>query len=211
METSARHNGFTLIELVVALAVLGILVAIGLPSFNAAIANSRISSQYNDTIGALFIARSEAVKSSGNITVCARTDNQAETCKQGGGDWSDGIVVFQDNFPVAADGDVVIGDEDEVLYLEPALSGDNTLTFAGSLNNSAADSDPYSFLTYTPNGSTNWRGAALTLCDDRGATEARAINIVLTGDIRRGRPAPNGDVPIDAFNNPVVCPTTVSE
>jgi len=64
METSARHNGFTLIELVVALAVLGILVAIGLPSFNAAIANSRISSQYNDTIGALFIARSEAVKSS---------------------------------------------------------------------------------------------------------------------------------------------------
>lgn len=203
MEISARHSGFTLIELVVALAILGILVAIGLPSFSSAIANSRISTQYNDTVGALFIARSEAVKSSGRITVCARPVSQAQACKQAGGNWSHGIVVFQDNVPVAAPDDVTIGTEDRVLYLEPALSGDNTLSFEGSLT----DPTSYSFFTYHPNGSTNWRGATFTLCDDRGVSTARAINIVLTGDIRRGRTPSGGSAPIDTFGLPVTCTT----
>ena len=206
MNTLARQRGFTLIELVIALAIFGILVGIGLPSFSAAIANSRISSQYNDTIGALFIARSEAVKGSSRVTVCARSVNQEQTCKQAGGDWSHGVVVFQDNVPVATGGSVVIGEEDEVLYLEPELSGDNTLVFSGSLNNTASDASPYSYVTYNPNGSTNWRGASFTLCDKRGPSEARAINIVITGDIRRGRAGQNENVPTDTFGVPVNCP-----
>ena len=205
MDKSAQHDGFTLVELVVALAIFGILIAIGLPSFSSAVANSRISTQYNDTIGALFIARSEAVKGSGRVTVCARSESQNNTCKQGGGDWSHGLVVFQDNAPLAADGDVVIGANDTILYLEPELSGGNTLNFKGSTNNTAGSANPYSYITYSPNGSTNWRGAALTLCDDRGQSEARAINIVITGDIRRGRAPTNGTVPLDTFNVAVTC------
>ena len=180
-------------------------MAIGLPSFSAAIANSRISAQYNDTLGALFIARSEAVKGSGRVTVCARGAGQTPSCKQGGGDWSDGIVVFQDNAPVASDGDVVIGTEDSVVYLEPALSGDNTLSVRGSANNTAAGANAYSFVTYNPNGSTNWRGVAFTLCDDRGAEFGRAINIVITGDIRRGRTPPGASAPLDTFGLPISC------
>ena len=72
MEKSASQGGLTLIELIVALAVFGLLIGVGLPSFNSAISNSRITTQTNNAISSLFIARSEAVKSSANVTVCAR-------------------------------------------------------------------------------------------------------------------------------------------
>ena len=63
------NQGFTLIELLVAVAVCGILLGIGVPSFADAIKESRISSQYNTLVGSLYLARSEAVKGSSEVTV----------------------------------------------------------------------------------------------------------------------------------------------
>lgn len=206
MEKPAQHSGFTLIELVVALAVFGLLIGIGLPSFQSAIANSRISTQNNDAIGALFIARSEAVKASVNVTVCARAENQTRTCKPASGDWSDGALVFIDRTPIASAGIVAVGAEDTIIHAEPALTGDNTLLVSGSLDNTSGSQVSTPFITYNPNGSTNWRGASLTLCDDRGPSLARAINIVITGDIRRGRTPNGGSAPLDTFGNPATCP-----
>ncbi len=206
MEKLRTNRGFTLIELVVAVAIFGLLIAVGLPSFSSAISNSRISSQYNNTIGAFFIARSEAVKASANVTVCARSHDQSQTCKQNGGDWSDGIVVFQDNDPVSSDGDIIIGAEDTILHVEPELTGENTLITYGSTDNTAAQAEARSYVVYNPNGSTNWRGVSAILCDDRGATMSRAMNIVITGDIRRGRIPENGDTPLDTFGLEATCP-----
>jgi len=110
------------------------------------------------------------------------------------------------NAPAVSDGNVTIGSNDEVLYVEPALSGDNTLSLRGSSNNTAAEARSRSFVTYKPNGSTNWRGVALTLCDSEGVSDPRAINIVLTGDIRRGREPSNGSNALDTFGVPVHCP-----
>lgn len=57
-----RLRGFTLVELMVALAVLAILLAIGVPSFRQLIETNRAASQVNELIGALHTARSEAVR-----------------------------------------------------------------------------------------------------------------------------------------------------
>jgi len=206
MEKTAQNRGFTLIELVIGIAIFGILVAVGLPSFTSAIQNSRISSQYNNTIGAFFIARSEAVKTSGNVTVCARLEDQSQGCKQGGGDWSHGIIVFVDDLPVVDDTTIVIGSEDTVIHVEPKLTGDNTLMAYGATDNTAATSEARSYVTYNPNGSTNWRGASLILCDSRYEEYARAMNIVITGDIRRGRKPNVTSAPLDTFGVPAVCP-----
>jgi len=206
MENRIQQQGFTLIELIVTVAIFGILLGLAAPSFTSAVANSQISAQYNDTIGAFFIARSEAVKSSGNITVCARKEDQSKTCKTSGGDWSHGLLVYVDNAPLTRSDSVVIGSEDELLHVEPPAKGESTITAIGSTNNTHTNAAPRPYVTYNPNGSTNWRGVTLTVCDERGPTSARAMNIVITGDIRRGRSLADSDTPRDTFNRGVTCP-----
>ena len=84
-------KGFTLVELMVTLSVLMILMSVGVPSFIAAMKNSRLSGDYSELFGALILARSEAVKQSSFVSVCARASDNA--C---GNDWSNGWIVFAD-------------------------------------------------------------------------------------------------------------------
>lgn len=62
-------KGFTLIELMVSIVVLGILVAVAIPSFTEIIRNNRLTTQANDGLGLLLYARSEAIKRREDMTV----------------------------------------------------------------------------------------------------------------------------------------------
>ena len=66
-----RHAGFTLVELMVTVAVIGILAVFAVPSMTAMIANSRLQSASGELIAALQAARSEAVRRNGRIIACA--------------------------------------------------------------------------------------------------------------------------------------------
>ena len=55
-------RGFTLLELMVAIAVLAILATVGVPSFRDLIQNNRVTTQTNELVTALSFARTEAVK-----------------------------------------------------------------------------------------------------------------------------------------------------
>lgn len=84
-------NGFSLIELMVAVAIAAILLGIAVPSFNNMLADNRLATQTNDVIGAVLFARSEAIRRNQTITFC-RTDSAAANTCAAGANWTDWIV-----------------------------------------------------------------------------------------------------------------------
>ena len=68
------QRGFTIIELMMTVTVLALLLGIAVPSFMETVRNNRIISQNNELISSLNLARSEALKRSGSVSVCASAD-----------------------------------------------------------------------------------------------------------------------------------------
>jgi type IV fimbrial biogenesis protein FimT len=115
----AQH-GFTLLELMTALGVVAVLVAIATPSFRQFAANSRTVASANSLVNALAVARSEALRQSTPVAVCASTDGQ--TCS-GSTVWTTGWIVFKDNSGTAG----VLDSTDVLLQSWPAPGGGVTV------------------------------------------------------------------------------------
>lgn len=84
-----QARGFSLIELMVALSVLGIVTAIAVPSFNEAKLSMSLRSNANNLVASIQLARSEAIKSNSTVRLCA-SDN-GTSCQ---GAWQDGWIVL---------------------------------------------------------------------------------------------------------------------
>jgi type IV fimbrial biogenesis protein FimT len=70
MHNQPEYNtGFTLIELMVTIAIAGILVGIAIPSFTSLIISNRLTTSANELVTALNFARSEAIKRGQQVTV----------------------------------------------------------------------------------------------------------------------------------------------
>lgn len=84
-----RQRGFTMLELMVTIAVLAIIMGMAAPSFRNMMLSNSLSAAGNEVIAALQLARMEAVRRRGNVEVCPTTDG--EEC--GGDDWARFIVI----------------------------------------------------------------------------------------------------------------------
>lgn len=87
-------QGFTLVELIVTLAVAAILMGTAVPSFTSLMNSNRLATQANDLLGAVMIARSEAIRLNRRVILCS--SNDGATCASEAARWS-GWLVFVDN------------------------------------------------------------------------------------------------------------------
>jgi type IV fimbrial biogenesis protein FimT len=86
-----RLRGFTLIELMVTLAVMAILLMIAVPSFQDATLSSKLSSYANSLVSSAHLARGEAIKRNSPVTLCVATSDTSTDCGTGG--WEQGWIV----------------------------------------------------------------------------------------------------------------------
>ena len=85
---STRNRGFTLIEMMVTVAIMAIVATIAAPSFVDMIRNNRVTTAANDVLSAMQLARSEAIRQRRPITVCAGSEACTDST-----DWSGGWIV----------------------------------------------------------------------------------------------------------------------
>lgn len=92
MTKTTPHNtatGFTLIELMVTLAVAGILLAVGIPSYRSLTVGNHLSTVSNQLVSSLQVARMEAIKRNGLVQFCGDAGNGTGTlgsaCDAGAG------------------------------------------------------------------------------------------------------------------------------
>jgi type IV fimbrial biogenesis protein FimT len=87
---SVPCRGFTLIELMVTIAIMAILLMIAVPSFSNATLGSKLSAYANSLAASAHLARSEAIKRNAPVELCVSSNGTS--CATSGG-WEQGWIV----------------------------------------------------------------------------------------------------------------------
>ena len=93
-------QGFTLVELMITVAIMVIIATIGVPSFNSIINTNRLQGPANEVLAAMNFARAEAVRRNNTVIVC-KANTAFSACSTGTSDWP-GLLVMETNAAGAA-------------------------------------------------------------------------------------------------------------
>lgn len=153
---------FTLIELMVGIAVAAILITVGIPGFRDLILDNRMAAQINSLVADLSYARSEAVKRNSAVTVCKR--NTAGTACADTGNWHNGWIVWAESTGT-------------VLRVRDALPAGTTIPSPARKNK----------IRFNSHGFSPGSNDTFIFCDSRGYTKARGLVLSNTGRLRTTR------------------------
>ncbi len=171
-----QTRGFTLLELLVSIAVIGIIATTAIPSFVDIIKDSRISSSLINLKSDLYLARSSAIRYNRHAIIC--TSNADNTNCSGSSNWENGWIVFVDANKdgecngangVCADGGKVIKVGSGIKNKDLKLQGYRHRTYR---------------IRYDPEGFSYAFNGKVIACDDRGIKKARGIVISNSGRVR---------------------------
>jgi type IV fimbrial biogenesis protein FimT len=158
----ATARGFTIIELMVTLAVAGMLTAMAVPAFNNFVLNDRDIGQINSLVASLNYARNEAIKlNNGGVQVCTSVDGL--NCN-GGTAWNNGWIVTE-TLPNAGAATVV--------QYVPAFTGSNTVKVGAPTQTG---------VTFSSSGLVN-QALTVQICDTRGPAYSRDVEVNATGRV----------------------------
>ena len=174
LRARCRACGFTLVELMITIAVAAVLLAIAAPSFTRLLANTRQTSAVNSLLNSLEYARSSALRGGQPVTVCPIAHPTDTSCST---DWNTGWGVIS----TAAGG-------------SPVLLVSGGLGARGVTVTASGGAVP---LVFTPRGLVTGLPLAagknlFVFCDNRGSAYAHSL-VVNTGGYIQTSQTPGSD------------------
>ncbi|MCT8124501.1 GspH/FimT family pseudopilin [Alishewanella sp. BS5-314] len=132
----ANISGFTLIEVMVTVAVLAIVITVAVPSFGNLLAANRLTGQSNEILGALALARNEAIKQNQDIVFCHSND-----------------LLVCENAPAAGwRGYLVLRPADNTVIAAGRLSSANLILLASPAVNNSTRNNVNQVIRFNPQG-----------------------------------------------------------
>ena len=170
----ARQSGFSLLEFLVAVAIAGIVLGLGVPSFQLLQRHTRLETTTDRLMTHLLMARNHAISHGVRVTICPLA---GDACG-GTGDWTNGWMIFEDV------DENRIPDSGERIIAKHAVAADTLrIRFHGS----------YAYLYYRTNG-LGWPNATFRICDHDDEIDGMQVVVRRNGRPRLAQP---GDAPVD--------------
>lgn len=195
-----RTTGFTIIELMITVVVLGIALAFAVPNLQTFIMNNRMTSNLNQLSSNLALARNEAIKQNMPVVVCPTGGGEA--CAEAG--WEGGWLAYVDRdrdltydspAPDCTDSSLAAG-QDCLLLLQSRLEPPTTLSPASGIPALIGyDGSGAAFCDANEDGAPEpcvTANTFFTICDPRGDDYARALAVSRTGRVSILRATPSG-------------------
>jgi type IV fimbrial biogenesis protein FimT len=161
--------GFTLVELLIVIAIAAILTTIALPSFQDISERNRVVADVNKLVRALNLARSEAIKRRVRAVLCSSSNPEANlpSCSNTG-TWTQGWILFADT----VNNNTQFDNGEPLIAVHNGLQSGNTLKWNNGNN-----------IRYLPSGTTSNLGGTFTICSQDNK-HARGIIISSSGRVR---------------------------
>ena len=175
-----KEKGFTLIELMIAVGLTGLLLSMAVPALDIFVANARQTGAINDFVSSIHKARSTAITTNARVTICPSASGN--NCEAVG--WNQGWIVFSDP------------NSDRSVN-----AGETIIDASGEVQGLTIQSGEFpTFLMYRPNGrvmnaALNGSSGAFAVCDKRGTSHAKVMQIDLSGRPRLDTVYADGSAP----------------
>ena len=161
------QRAYSLFDALTTLVVLSTLTTVAVPAVNHVITRTRVTTQVNELMTHLHLARSAAIKHGQRVLLCKSRNGNSCT---GDSSWHEGWIVFVDQ----NDNHTVDGDE-QIIRVQQALTG---VTLQAKFSGGGPNINNY--VGYYPDGFSNKSGT-FTFCVPDAPDKARAIIIYWTG------------------------------
>lgn len=160
-------KGFSLTEILIVIAIAGILMISAIPAFSHLVARNQQTSILNTLLSHHHLARSEAVKNNQQVLLCK--SNSGVLCTPEA-QWHDGWIIFADT-----DRNKQVNGLEQVLFIQTALDKNLNLHYRGFGSRN--------YIRYFPDGQSSSNGT-FTLCNQYAESQVKTLIISRTGRAR---------------------------
>lgn len=157
------QRGLTLVEVMITLTIAAILLTWAVPSLQDFIVRNRMSTEVNNFVASLYVARSEAVKQLRNVRLCPSTDGDSCTTN-----WHQGWMVYAE---VNGNNTFDAG-TDQIIQQNSALPSRFQISSGRSV------------IVFQPNGQSGGSPDTFIFCDTGGVANIRKVVLSNEGRVR---------------------------
>lgn len=185
-DKSSKANGFTLIEVMVAIAVVAIVTTLALPNLNTFLVKMRVDNEITEMQRLLLTARNMAINTGKNTTVCPLSGGACTT------NWQNEISVFTNGSNDVATNNTFAA-PDELIKTKDAIKTGDKLQFANSS------------IIYAPSGQLITNNGEFSYCPKDENDSSRGITISISGRTYLSSDTDNDGKDEDRNGNEITC------